>query len=330
MSQCQNVSLVQPKRMMNLLCWEKNRDAICDAIRKKESFLKIILKTRDDPVLLERWIKHHASIVSEENIIILDNVSVDSSVIKSYRDHSGILSFQFSGYHNYVHDSRYYPEFYAALKASCTYYIFLDTDEFVTWVHGDQFYNGADVLHCIKEYSNGRCYAGTWLRNLIGYDDRFYAFSKEYLMDGLLWGKPLIAAQVDIACPLVIHNEHLISANVISANTPPQLFILHLNRLDPLQRIRVNLYKLRVYGVYVGEEDLGELLATDTSLIEDQNQRIYTNEIQTLAQLPLGFKEELGMSVRFCEDGSLQFSDERTKLIFSSFLQDGRTSKRLF
>ena len=312
-----------------MLRWETDKDTVCESVRKRESFLKIILKTRDDPILLDRWINHHVRIVGEESIIIFDNMSIDISVMQIYQSNKNMLICQFNGYQDYIHDSQRYKELYAALKVSCKFYIFLDTDEFMAWAYNDRFYGDEQVLYRLKELPSGVCYPGVWLRNLIGHDNRFYAFSEEYLVDGLLWGKPLIATQTNITCSLVIHNEHLFKTNMISLRSPRNLFVLHLNRLVPIQRIRANIFKLRTYGVYADEKNLEEILAIDTSLIEDQNHRIYTREIQALAQLPLGFKEQLGMSVEFCDDGSLQFSDEKTKLIFSSFLTHSGASQDL-
>ena len=81
--------------------WNEHREECCRAIAGTKATFKILLKTKDDPFLLERWISHHQRIVGPDNIIIFDNMSTNPAVLYLYekcRDTVRVI--RFPGRHN--------------------------------------------------------------------------------------------------------------------------------------------------------------------------------------------------------------------------------------
>lgn len=114
--------------------WGKEHEKICREIRSTTSSLKIILKTKNEPYLLQRWIDHHVQIVGAKNLIIMDNCSDDPAILEVYKRNSDVVSaYAYSGHHNSLHRISVFPELYKSLRESCGFYVFIDTDEFLYW-----------------------------------------------------------------------------------------------------------------------------------------------------------------------------------------------------
>lgn len=105
--------------------WEANSAQSCARIEMVRSPLKIVLKTKNDPFFIERWITHHINIVGPENLIIFDNMSDDPEVFSTYRKYRDrIHIIQFAGPHNNLHHIPSYKKLYQSLAKSSKYVLF--------------------------------------------------------------------------------------------------------------------------------------------------------------------------------------------------------------
>jgi hypothetical protein len=73
-------------------CWEKDSSEFCAQIERHHAPIKIVLKTKNDRFLIDRWIRHHSKIVGLENLIIYDNMSDDHEVLSVYREYARKMS----------------------------------------------------------------------------------------------------------------------------------------------------------------------------------------------------------------------------------------------
>jgi len=118
--------------------WDANHAEFCARIEKVRATVKILLKTKNDPIFIERWIKHHIKIVGPENLIIFDNMSDDPEVLSIYRKYRDqIIIITFAGFHNRLHHIPSYYGLYQSLAKSSDYFLFLDTDEYLILIEND-------------------------------------------------------------------------------------------------------------------------------------------------------------------------------------------------
>jgi hypothetical protein len=105
-----------------------DRDEILTRLGRRESVLKIVLKTKNDPIFLEAWIKHHLGIVGSGNSIIFDNKSSDRDVLEVYERYAvEVEVVSFGDFHNDIHYQEKFPDLYGALSKTCTFFTVLDT-----------------------------------------------------------------------------------------------------------------------------------------------------------------------------------------------------------
>jgi len=268
-----------------LALWDRDKAAITAAITSQFAPLKILLKTKDEPERLKLWLRHHGNIVGPENLIILDNMSTKPAVLGIYAQTTGECTiFQFQGFHNAVHNTASFPELYAALRASCRYFVFLDTDECLTLYDGaDHFHNGPEIISFLNEHPGCQVFPGTWLQNLTGHSDRFMLWRPNGpLPNGLKWGKPVLASACDVSG--VINHNTQINHALYDEALPTDLFILHRDRLSRAERIEANMRKLVSYGAVRPGEDIADILARPAASFPAGNVQHYVSEIVKLSR----------------------------------------------
>ncbi|MGA2537709.1 MAG: hypothetical protein ABSF53_16950, partial [Terracidiphilus sp.] len=124
-----------------ILHWNEESDAAVAQIERDHRPFKILLKTKDDPEMLRDWITHHQKIVEIGGLIILDNMSSDPRVSEVYAGLDRRCPIiRFSGFLDNVHNTDHFSKLYQALRASCAYFTFLDTDERLTLFDGEDYF----------------------------------------------------------------------------------------------------------------------------------------------------------------------------------------------
>lgn len=264
--------------------WDADRVSLCARISGAPAVLKILLKTKNDSILLDRWIEHHAGIVAPQNILIFDNMSDDPQVLAIYARHPDVLVIRFTGFHNNVHHVGLFGDLYAALRDSAQFFVFLDTDEFLTFIDGDRYYADGSILEFLQSEPLPQVFPGTWLYNTNWTANQFISgTTAEYLASGLAWGKPVLRSNAPLDGYLN-HNIQL-TRTLFSAGIPTNLFVLHLANLSPQQRIASNINKLIARG-FAQPLDTAETISQYTlEGVSDANIVQYVSEIRRL--LPL-------------------------------------------
>jgi len=297
--------------------WSRERAKICSEIQSKSSLLRIVLKTKNEAHLLQRWIDHHVQIAGTKNVIIMDNCSDDPAILDIYEKNSDVASvYAYGGYHNSLHRISAFPELYQSLRESCRFYVFIDTDEFLYWADDGRLEAHPDVTRHLEGAGAGDVFPGLWLDNYPGCDDIF--FVNDYpsrTLDGLTWGKPLIASNVNVD-GFINHNCQL-KSSVSGIHARFGLFVAHFNRLIPQQRIAQNIQKLVARKRIKSAEEIEDLLRANTSVNTDGNVNLYVREIKSLRCLgeagwpkldnpPAGTIKLLGNGTIVCPDDEVQ------------------------
>jgi len=258
---------------MTPISWESDRKRALEFVARP-SPLKILLKTRDDPFFLERWITHHSKIVPNSDLIIFDNHSTDERVLETYERYADIPVFTFTGIHTILHDWEMQHDLYIALQSS-QHHCFLDTDEFLGAIVNDRWVADPTLLSLLKPDESVPV---TWLHNAIGSENIFAV--RDSMEKGLLWGKPILARTPPKAGVLG-HNVQF-DPKVFENSTLHNFFLLHLINLDRDQRIRANLNKLKARGRVPQDttvEMVREMSADDN---DSYNVKLYFSELQKL------------------------------------------------
>ncbi len=301
--------------------WRDDKSSVCDRIRSRPGFWKILLKTKNERHFLKDWIDYHANIVGLENIIIFDNMSTDKDVLGFYDDlPDDLVLTHYDGFHNFVHKVDIFPELYHALAHSCNYFSFIDTDEFVCLMDGARHYCGKAILDFVKDWDGLDVLPGTWLDNAPRSKDVFHCgLTSQTLEWGLRWGKPTIRSKAG-ADGIILHNSE-VSASFYQPQTPKNLFMLHMKELYPEQRIKVNVGKLIARGFAHQDDRLEDIFAKDLSGVTDGVIPRYIEELKRLlivqADPVPGIKE--GM-LRLGSDGRIRYFSKVEEHLVSNFL----------
>jgi hypothetical protein len=264
------------------LLWHTDKTAICARIAGNPGRLKILLKTKNDPFFIRRWVRHHAKIVGLRNLIIFDNMSDDPDILNFYADLADDLHVvRFAGFHDIVHHTSQIPELYAALATACDYFIFLDTDEFLVLLDGQASSDGPGLLHFIERNRDVDVFPATWLLNLAGSETRFLCGPDfRSFSDGLAWGKPIIRSKARFS-GFINHNIQ-IDKSLFRPRLVLNFFVLHMVQLSAAQRIKTNVIKLVARGFAAAQDSAEAIAERDLADVNDNSAVMYVTEIRRL------------------------------------------------
>ena len=250
-------------------------------IFKQRAVLKIILKVKNDHYFLERSIKHHEKIVGLNNLVIFDNQSSDPKmldILASYR--RDIPIYTFSGFYDYMHDTGMCPRVYEAINKGCDFFVFLDADEFLVMFKDDCYHCDHTIVELLSN-TDIPVLPGTWLYNAPRSETIFtVGADMSKLENGLKWGKPIIRTSIR-ASGFINHNGQL-EPRYYGKRIPTNIFILHMARLYPEQRIDSNLNKLRAQNCIVEDATAASVAEMTLETDDDPNIGVYISEIRSL------------------------------------------------
>jgi len=266
--------------------WEQEENAICAAIARHKTPLKIILKTKNDPWLLDKWIQHHARIVGHAGLVIADNRSSDPRVLETYRrTKNHVTMFSFSGFHNRIHDRHLFAPLYRALKSSCKHTLVIDTDEFLISIDNDRWAAGAHLADVIAQTDPDKALCIPWVynhpfsRNLIEIGS-----DPSVLIKNAQWGKPVVPINY-AEDGMRIHNAQF-SPDLYSWDDCHGLFLIHYTRYSKEQRMQANRQKLIARNRIHQHTMFEEIASIDLKTVKDVTNAMCIREIRSLIDQP--------------------------------------------
>lgn len=206
------------------------------------TILKIVLKAKDEPELIDKWIAHHAGIVGYDNIIILDCGSENPdylNALKRYSNH--VIIFSYRKTYNNIHSPRANAPFFRLLAHNAKYVAVLDADEFLIGLRNGQF-SAKSTVEILRD-GNEDVYAGTWLNNYhrIPAAEGQIDWSKPIslragdkdIIAGTVAGKSVVSTRSLLSVSHIGHNLHVLDvAQLMSERSFGQIFIIHARALD--------------------------------------------------------------------------------------------------
>lgn len=208
----------------------------------KNTYLKIVLKAKDEPELIEAWIDHHARIVGDHNLVILDCGSRDEaylSILDKYKSRIMILSYRM--YYDSVHTVAGNAALFSALSRNCKYLTILDADEFLVYYEDGRFRN-AGLIDFLAS-SDVSAFAGTWIYNCESpvFDAGKVSFSDPVLMTisesklahGTHSGKAIIKSSSVFSARHMGHNMHVRDVRrLLGGESFGRFYVFHLATLQ--------------------------------------------------------------------------------------------------
>lgn len=312
--------------------WEESKRDLCARIARTTGVLKIVLKTKDDPYLLERWIDHHARIVGVENLIIFDNMSTDDEVRAIYDTYrTDVLIIRFGGFHNSLHDVSAFPELYACLRESTRFYTFIDTDEYLTLINDDRYYSDESIPAFLRGYDDTGIIPATWIYNIPGSTSMYACGTDGHILSqGLKWGKPVLNSAINIA-GYINHNSQ-IDSGLYTGRIPNNIFLRHIANYSPRQRLAANRNKLVARKYVSADADIDSIGAMDISDMADYSIKHYVTEIRDLLKLDAkGFSPPGSLSsgqINLATNGNIEYFSDVEKTLLGNFLVPGNSYVR--
>lgn len=290
--------------------------------------LKILLKTKNDPILLERWIQHHLQIVGPKNIIVFDNMSVDPIVLNVYAQYANQINIvRFSGFHNNVHRVELNGALYSSLAKASDFFVFLDTDEFLVLFDDDanHYHKSEYLTRYLLENNAAKVFPGTWLYNTNWTFNQFVCGTEQKdLINGVAWGKPIINSKTTLK-GYINHNVQL-DQNYFSTAVKSNFFVLHMANLSPQQRILSNVNKLVSRGFAKEGESAEAICLRNLEGVTDNNVVQYVAEITRLLPLKYQLEARSGTLRRGCmelaEHGQINYFAEVERTVIRQFIHD--------
>ena len=266
--------------------WGRDNEQAASLVRSRRSLLKIILKTKNEGLLLERWLRHYLDIVPEgEPIIVLDHMSTDQDVWDIYGRYADrILLIRYDGHVDSAHSLAKFGDLYRAVWDSCAFYALLDTDEFLYFHDGARLVGGGGALYPLERHSGAGVFTPLVLHNVYRRDNAFY-FEKGAAPSYLPPGKPLLNAALmreRLTMP-VGHNFDLPVGLLEGARLGYVLF--HMTHLSREQRIKANIQKLVNFGLLKAGVPIAAIMRFDLDGIPPSPVRVYLEELQRLMRI---------------------------------------------
>lgn len=298
-------------RNVQRFTWGGDNAAACGQIRSSRAFFKVLLKTRNEYLLIDRWLRHYLDILGPQGqIIILDNMSTDERVFAAYQRHAdNIVLIQYDGKVDSAHSPTRFGELYAAVRESADFYSLLDTDEFLCLYDGKSL-GHSSILSFLRERREACVFPSLYLHNLYGRDDAFF-FEPEGLRSYHLQGKSVLSSSAMSAFPTAPVGHNMDVPLPLFTRNATGLVLLHMTNLSREQRIKANMQKLVNFGILGHERDFATVLHADESAIQPAYLRRYVHELRWL--LPLEDEPALAQSqqsrghVTVTPDGNVHF-----------------------
>ena len=200
----------------------------------------------------------------------------------------------------------------------------MDTDEYLILTNGDEYYSDARIVEFVVENGRYDLFPTTCLPNADWRAERFSCGTRASdLAENLARGKPLLRTR-SIPLGFVNHTFQLTK----SIFTPPfmaNLFILHLSRLYPRQRMLANVNKLVAAGL-ARPGDSPDSIARRDDIVEE-TMAGYVNEIRDCLAAERAPLEDIPLGAGCLElsaSGAISYYSDVERNLVAQYLADPR------
>ena len=274
--------------MKHIYAWDTQASAACAAVREYRQTLRVVLKTKDEVELLEKWIWHYLSLLGDSaRIIVLDNLSSHPAVLECYEKYAPwLIVVFFHGDQDRVHDASPFLPLYEAIWASSLFYTIVDTDEFLCLYDGYRLIQDTRVLAYLKKSQGVTFFTPHWLPNNY-FQEHTFVFQDDpnLIFHNMLYGKPILNSQlVQRKIPptkRILHTADL-PVTVHEGHSPACFLLLHRKDISKTRRIRVNMDKLVSSGFIRDRDDFASVLQVDMKTIPNATTRTYIQELYSI------------------------------------------------
>jgi glycosyltransferase involved in cell wall biosynthesis len=315
-----------PTLKSNMHSWENNSELLHKQIIKNKAPFKIILKTKNEHILLDKWIAHYERFLAPSEIIIADNCSDDPRVLKTYQElDTDYTIFRYqsnpaNGAHNCIHDSNQFEGLFKALNDSCEYYLLVDTDELLLIHDKTSWTTDRDNLLEILKTSKKRAICTSWFETVPFSDDTVYiGRDNDRLIEFLAWGKPVLPSGYT-SSGFRIHNvQH--RGSLFTTQTDAFLMLLHLKNFHPEQRLSTNRLKLLARGLISPHLTYEDISALSFDELGDPTAVRLVNEIKEIMTRNDASMEHTNEDdrIRFAPSGKFAFTTTEANLFFENY-----------
>lgn len=203
----------------------------------KHTALKVVLKTKDESFLLERWLQYHINLVGAHNIVVIDNNSERPEIHEIYARYD-VLVFKDGRSPDTYHNSRGYLHFYENFVfKNAAFHVFLDTDEFLCFYdYSSENFSNSKLREFLLSNLDNHTLTTSWLYN--NYYGKDYSDVKDVTHFSLnIRGYDVVKGKSVFRCTSKNSNK---GHNCTSRDVTfcPELFTLHLNKVNIEERIQ--------------------------------------------------------------------------------------------
>lgn len=312
-----------------LPAWPDDKADICARIRAHRAPLKVILKTRNEDMMLPIWLKHHLSFLEPHEIVIADNRSTDPGIYDIYKTlpaETVVFHYDASptnGFHNTIHNRKIFGELYDALAESADHSLLIDSDELLILSSRDRWSTDrSEILRILAEHA-GRALPTVWLEAIPESRDTCYLGTDiGRILNAVAWGKPIVPTAFS-GPGFLLHNGQF-PADLFDAPGETAFVLLHLPHYSAEQRLAVNRQKLVARGLVSPDTSFEKIARIDTSQIPDPTAQRFVREIcEILARQKAPAKDTVPENcILYRPDGSVTFTGERAREIYLRLFSD--------
>lgn len=245
--------------------------------------LTLVLKVKDDFILMKHWLEYHSAIVGQSNIIILDCGSTSSEQLNYYSQIKNTFKiFRYKEFYNNIHATKQNRYIFDLICKPNSYISILDSDEYLFGVMNSVASPG-NVLDVIRSES-ADIYAGTWFFNITEpkmEDDAIdwscpieFALDAEFIKSGTVSGKSLVRSSIIYDVEHLGHNLHVKEVvQRLQKESFGKIGILHV------QNFEIGFYRKKVLKHLIVHGVLPDRDITEAEAIHLLNKKIQCGDI---------------------------------------------------
>ena len=215
-----------------------------------KSNLKLILKTKNEGLLLDKWIAYHSKVIGIQNLLIIDNDSDDEFTKEVYLKYKDLQVINLQGTVNKIHHIEQNKEIFQPLINEYRFVMNLDTDEFLCYYDvNEKRFNPLLIDEKLNKIEDNKSICTLWMHNTPkrdfikenNFEDFIYfELNSLNLSKNLNYGKTIAGTNSSIfkdSHSILGHNNFSKDGKFYD-----NFFTFHFDRFDIKRRIKNNIF----------------------------------------------------------------------------------------